>query len=175
MNKFWFLFLNVVISSNLLFVLLCPICFKPISLIFYSIERCFVSDADISGFGVFLISGLFTCLLFWGFKVLIFILLSHCKCKDSYMGQFFERMKNDGKYMLKVFWFALLSDIFCILIIPAYIDSIVSFFFDEKGITSFSFSASIVLGGGVTLSYVSLMIWIKISRIFKKIFKSDFS
>ena len=82
------------------------------------------------------------------------------------MGQFFERMKNDGKYMLKVFWFALLSDIFCILIIPAYIDSIVSFFFDEKGITSFSFSASIVLGGGVTLSYVSLMIWIKIIQPF---------
>ena len=166
MNKFWFLFFNVVISSNLLFWILGSICIELSAGIFYTIERCFVSDADISGFGIFLISCLFTCLLFLGFKVLIFILLSHCKCKDSYMGQFFERMKNDGKYMLKVFWFALLSDIFCILIIPAYIDSIVSFFFDEKGITSFSFSASIVLGGGVTLSYVSLMIWIKIIQPF---------
>ena len=87
------------------------------------------------------------------------------------MGLLFERMKNDGKYMLKVFLLALLSDIFFIVIIPFFIDVIA----DEKGTFVRVIASSILLGGGVTLSYVSLMIWIKISRIFKKIFKSDFS
>lgn len=159
MNKFQFFLLNFLISSNLLF---------KISLLFliYIILSIYPFKYDGEPFGLAIWIALFFVLFVWIFKILIFILLSQVKHKDTYMGQFFERIQNNGKYKFKVILYALLCDFLCLFIIPTCLciikkTSIVDLlFFDILG--------SVFLGGGITLSYLSLILWFKITGIFVK-------
>ena len=113
-------------------------------------------------FGLAIWISLFFVFFVWIFKVLIFIILSQIKHKDTYMSQFFERIKNERKYKFKVVLYALLSDFLCIFIIPVCLciikkTSIVDLLF-------FNILGSLLWGGGVTLSYLSLIIWFKIKK-----------
>ena len=65
-------------------------------------------------FGLAIWISLFFVFFVWIFKVLIFIILSQIKHKDTYMAQFFEKIKNEQKYKFKVVLYALLSDFLCI-------------------------------------------------------------
>ena len=159
MNRFQFFLLNFLISSNLLF---------KISLLFliYIIISIYPFKYDGEPFGLAIWIALFFVLFVWIFKILIFILLSQVKRKDTYMGQFFERIKNNCKYKFKVILYALLCDFLCLFIIPtclciikktAVVDLL---FFDILG--------SVFWGGGITLSYVSLILWFKIKEKLSK-------
>lgn len=82
------------------------------------------------------------------------------------MEQFFERIKNERKYKFKIVLYALLSDFLCIFIIPVCLciikkNSIVDLLF-------FNILGSVLWGGGVTLSYLSLIIWFKIRNLINK-------
>ena len=155
MNKASFILFNLLISSNLLFVFLL-LTFLYIFLMFYSLIN------GLEPFGLAIWISLFFVFFVWIFKVLIFIILSQIKHKDTYMSQFFERIKNERKYKFKVVLYALLSDFLCIFIIPVCLciikkTSIVDLLF-------FNILGSLLWGGGVTLSYLSLIIWYKIKK-----------
>ena len=159
MNKFLFLLFNFLISSNLLFETLLYGFFYTI----YLIYRC---NKNIEPLGLIVYYFLAFSVLVWIFKVLIFIILSQIKHKDTYMEQFFERIKNERKYKFKIVLYALLSDFLCIFIIPVCLciikkTSIVDLLF-------FNILGSVLWGGGVTLSYLSLIIWYKISKKLSK-------
>ena len=159
MNKASFILFNLLISSNLLFVFLL-LTFLYIFLMFYSLIN------GLEPFGLAIWISLFFVFFVWIFKVLIFIILSQIKHKDTYMAQFFERIKNERKYKFKVVLYALLSDFLCIFIIPVCLciikkTSIVDLLF-------FNILGSLLWGGGVTLSYLSLIIWFKIRNLINK-------
>ena len=159
MNKFLFLLFNFLISSNLLFETLLYGFLYTI----YLIYRC---NKNIEPLGLIVYYFLAFSVLVWIFKVLIFIILSQIKHKDTYMEQFFERIKNERKYKFKIVLYALLSDFLCIFIIPVCLciikkTSIVDLLF-------FNILGSVLWGGGVTLSYLSLIIWYKISKKLSK-------
>ena len=159
MNKASFILFNLLISSNLLFVFLL-LTFLYIFLMFYSLIN------GLEPFGLAIWISLFFVFFVWIFKVLIFIILSQIKHKDTYMSQFFERIKNERKYKFKVVLYALLSDFLCIFIIPVCLciikkTSIVDLLF-------FNILGSLLWGGGVTLSYLSLIIWFKIRNLINK-------
>ncbi len=159
MNKASFILFNLLISSNLLFVFLLVTIFY-IFLMFYSLIN------GLEPFGLAIWISLFFVFFVWIFKVLIFIILSQIKHKDAYMTQFFERIKNERKYKFKVVLYALLSDFLCIFIIPVCLciikkTSIVDLLF-------FNILGSLLWGGGVTLSYLSLIIWFKIRNLINK-------
>ena len=111
MNKVSFILFNLLISSNLLFVFLLVTIFY-VFLVFYSLIN------GLEPFGLAIWISLFFVFFVWIFKVLIFIILSQIKHKDTYMAQFFERIKNERKYKFKIVLYALLSDFLCIFIIP---------------------------------------------------------
>ena len=102
MNKILFLLFNFLISSNLFFKLL----FYVFIFTFYIIYH---NDHNIDPFGIFLSCSILFVFFVWIFKILIFIVLSQIKHKDTYMEQFFERIKNERKYKCKVVLYALLS------------------------------------------------------------------
>ena len=159
MNKFLFFLFNFLISSNLLFETLLYGFLYTI----YLIYRC---NKNIEPLGLIVYYFLAFSVLVWIFKVLIFIILSQIKHKDTYMEQFFERIKNERKYKFKIVLYALLSDFLCIFIIPVCLciikkTSIVDLLF-------FNILGSVLWGGGVTLSYLSLIIWYKISKKLSK-------
>ena len=159
MNQASFILFNLLISSNLLFGFLL-LTFLYIFLMFYSLIN------GLEPFGLAIWISLFFVFFVWIFKILIFILLSQIKRKNTYMAQFFEKIKNDKKYKFKVVLYAILCDFLCIFIIPICIciikkTSIVDLlFFDILG--------SVFWGGGVTLSYLSLIIWFKIRNLMNK-------
>ena len=159
MNKILFLLFNFLISSNLLFETLLYGFLYTI----YLIYRC---NKNIEPLGLIVYYFLAFSVLVWIFKVLIFIILSQIKHKDTYMEQFFERIKNERKYKFKVILSAILCDFLCVFIIPICLciikkTSIVDLlFFDILG--------SVFWGGGVTLSYLSLIIWFKINKKLSK-------
>ena len=155
MNKFLFLLFNFLISSNLLFETL-------LYGFLYTIYLIYRSNKSIEPLGLMVFYFLAFSILVWIFKILIFILLSQIKCKNTYMGQFFEKIKNDKKYKFKIVLYALLSDFLYIFIIPVCLciikkTSIVDLLF-------FNILGSVLWGGGVTLSYLSLIIWFKINK-----------
>ena len=155
MNKFLFLLFNFLVSSNLLFKLL-------LYVFIYAIYLIYRNNKNIEPLGLFVFYCLIFFLLVWIFKILIFILLSQVKYKDTYMRQFFERIKNNGKYKFKVILYALLCDFLCIFIIPTCLciiekTSIVDLLF-------FEILGSVFWGGGITLSYLSLIVWFKIKE-----------
>ena len=159
MNKASFILFNLLISSNLLFDFLL-LTFLSVFLVFYSLIN------GLEPFGLAIWISLFFVFFVWIFKVLIFIILSQIKHKDTYMAQFFERIKNERKYKFKIVLYALLSDFLCIFIIPVCLciikkTSIVDLLF-------FNILGSVLWGGGVTLSYLSLIIWYKISKKLSK-------
>ena len=155
MNKFLFFLLNFLISSNLLFETL-------LYVFLYTIYLIYRSNKNIEPLGLMVFYFFAFSILVWIFKILIFILLSQIKRKNTYMGQFFEKIKNDKKYKFKVILSAILCDFLCVFIIPICLciikkTSIVDLlFFDILG--------SVFWGGGVTLSYLSLIIWFKINK-----------
>ena len=142
MNKILFLLFNFLISSNLFFKLL----FYVFIFTFYIIYH---NDHNIDPFGIFLSCSILFVFFVWIFKILIFIVLSQIKHKDTYMEQFFERIKNERKYKCKVVLYALLSDFLCIFLTPI----IESFIFNI-----FSNNSS---------EYLSLIVWFKISKHIK--------
>ena len=155
MNKFLFLLFNFLISSNLLFETL-------LYGFLYTIYLIYRSNKSIEPLGLMVFYFLAFSVLVWIFKILIFILLSQIKRKNTYMGQFFEKIKNDKKYKFKIVLYALLSDFLYIFIIPVCLciikkTSIVDLLF-------FNILGSVLWGGGVTLSYLSLIIWFKIKK-----------
>ena len=159
MNKFLFLLFNFLISSNLLFETL-------LYGFLYTIYLIYRSNKSIEPLGLMVFYFLAFSVLVWIFKILIFILLSQIKRKNTYMGQFFEKIKNDKKYKFKIVLYALLSDFLCIFIIPVCLciikkTSIVDLLF-------FNILGSLLWGGGVTLSYLSLIIWFKIRNLINK-------
>lgn len=159
MNKFLFLLFNFLVSSNLLFETLLYGFLYTI----YLIYRC---NKNIEPLGLIVYYFLAFSVLVWIFKVLIFIILSQIKHKDTYMEQFFERIKNERKYKFKIVLYALLSDFLCIFIIPVCLciikkTSIVDLLF-------FNILGSVLWGGGVTLSYLSLIIWYKVNKKLSK-------
>ena len=159
MNKFLFLLFNFLISSNLLFETL-------LYGFLYTIYLIYRSNKSIEPLGLMVFYFLAYSILVWIFKILIFILLSQIKRKNTYMGQFFEKIKNDKKYKYKIVLYALLSDFLCIFIIPVCLciikkTSIVDLLF-------FNILGSVLWGGGVTLSYLSLIIWFKIINLINK-------
>ena len=84
------------------------------------------------------------------------------------MTQFFERIKNERKYKFKVVLYALLSDFLCIFLTPIMETFIFNIFPDNSSTYRDFFFSNIVSfflwGGGVTLSYLSLIIWFKIRK-----------
>ena len=159
MNKFLFLLFNFLISSNLLFETL-------LYGFLYTIYLIYRSNKSIEPLGLMVFYFLAFSVLVWIFKILIFILLSQIKRKNTYMGQFFEKIKNDKKYKFKIVLYALLSDFLYIFIIPVCLciikkTSIVDLLF-------FNILGSVLWGGGVTLSYLSLIIWFKIINLINK-------
>ena len=159
MNKFLFLLFNFLISSNLLFETL-------LYGFLYTIYLIYRSNKSIEPLGLMVFYFLAFSVLVWIFKILIFILLSQIKRKNTYMGQFFEKIKNDKKYKFKIVLYALLSDFLYIFIIPVCLciikkTSIVDLLF-------FNILGSVLWGGGVTLSYLSLIIWFKIRNLINK-------
>ena len=159
MNKFLFLLFNFLISSNLLFETL-------LYGFLYTIYLIYRSNKSIEPLGLMVFYFLAFSVLVWIFKILIFILLSQIKRKNTYMGQFFEKIKNDKKYKFKIVLYALLSDFLYIFIIPVCLciikkTSIVDLLF-------FNILGSLLWGGGVTLSYLSLIIWFKIRNLINK-------
>ena len=159
MNKFLFLLFNFLISSNLLFETL-------LYGFLYTIYLIYRSNKSIEPLGLMVFYFLAFSVLVWIFKILIFILLSQIKRKNTYMGQFFEKIKNDKKYKFKIVLYALLSDFLYIFIIPVCLciikkTSIVDLLF-------FNILGSVLWGGGVTLSYLSLIIWYKVNKKLSK-------
>ena len=165
MNKILFLLFNFLISSNLLFKLL----FYVFIFTFYIIYH---NDHNIEPFNIFLSCSILFVFFVWIFKVLIFIILSQIKHKDTYMAQFFERIKNERKYKFKIVLYALLSDFLCIFLTPI----IETFIFNIFPNNSYEYidcflsniAAFILWGGGVTLSYLSLIVWFKITNSLNK-------
>ena len=165
MNKASFILFNLLISSNLLFVFLL-LTFFYIFLIFYSLIN------GLEPFGLAIWISLFFVFFVWIFKVLIFIILSQIKHKDTNMAQFFERIKNERKYKFKIVLYALLSDFLCIFLTPI----IETFIFNIFPNNSYEYidcflsniAAFILWGGGVTLSYLSLIVWFKITNLMNK-------
>ena len=165
MNKASFILFNLLISSNLLFVFLL-LTFFYIFLIFYSLIN------GLEPFGLAIWISLFFVFFVWIFKVLIFIILSQIKHKDTNMAQFFERIKNERKYKFKIVLYALLSDFLCIFLTPI----IETFIFNIFPNNSYEYidcflsniAAFILWGGGVTLSYLSLIVWFKITNSLNK-------
>ena len=119
-------------------------------------------------FGLAIWISLFFVFFVWIFKVFIFIILSQIKHKDTYMAQFFERIKNERKYKFKVVLYALLSDFLCIFLTPIIETFIFNIFPNNSSEYIDCFLSNIVAfilwGGGVTLSYLSLIIWFKIRK-----------
>ena len=162
MNKILFLLFNFLISSNLLFKLL----FYVFIFTFYIIYH---NDHNIDPFSIFLSCSILFVFFVWIFKVLIFIILSQIKHKDTYMAQFFERIKNERKYKFKVVLYALLSDFLCIFLTPIMYTFIFSNNSSEYINCFLSIIAAFVLwGGGVTLSYLSLIVWLSITKKYNK-------
>ena len=162
MNKILFLLFNFLISSNLLFKLL----FYVFIFIFYIIYH---NDHNIEPFGIFLSCSISFVFFVWIFKVSIFIILSQIKHKDTYITQFFEKIKNERKYKFKVVLYALLSDFLCIFLTPIMYTFIFSNNSSEYINCFLSIIAAFVLwGGGVTLSYLSLIVWFSITQKYNK-------
>ena len=165
MNKASFILFNLLISSNLLFVFLL-LTFFYIFLIFYSLIN------GLEPFGLAIWISLFFVFFVWIFKVLIFIILSQIKHKDTNMAQFFERIKNERKYKFKIVLYALLSDFLCIFLTPIIETFIFNIFPNNSSdyIDCFlsNTAAFILWGGGVTLSYLSLIVWFKITNLMNK-------
>lgn len=161
MNKVSFILFNLLISSNLLFGFLL-LTFLYVFLVFYSLIN------GLEPFGLAIWISLFFVFFVWIFKILIFIILSQIKHKDTYMTQFFERIKNERKYKFKVVLYALLSDFLCIFLTPIMETFIFNIFPDNSSTYRDFFFSNIVSfflwGGGVTLSYLSLIIWFKIRK-----------
>ena len=161
MNKILFLLFNFLISSNLFFKLL----FYVFIFTFYIIYH---NDHNIDPFGIFLSCSILFVFFVWIFKILIFIVLSQIKHKDTYMEQFFERIKNERKYKCKVVLYALLSDFLCIFLTPIIESFIFNIFSNNSSEYIDCFLSNIVAfilwGGGITLSYLSLIVWFKISK-----------
>ena len=85
------------------------------------------------------------------------------------MAQFFERIKNERKYKFKVVLYALLSDFLCIFLTPIMYTFIFSNNSSEYINCFLSIIAAFVLwGGGVTLSYLSLIVWFSITKKYNK-------
>ena len=165
MNKFLFLLFNFLISSNLLFETL-------LYGFLYTIYLIYRSNKSIEPLGLMVFYFLAFSVLVWIFKILIFILLSQIKRKNTYMGQFFEKIKNDKKYKFKVVLYALLSDFLCIFLTPIIETFIFNIFPNNSSEYIDCFLSNIVAfvlwGGGVTLSYLSLIIWFKIRNLMNK-------
>ena len=165
MNKFLFFVLNFLISSNLLF---------GISLLFleYIILSIYPFKYDGEPFGLAIWIALFFILFVWFFKILIFILLSQLNRKDTYMGQFFERIKNVRQYKYKVVVYAWLSDFLGLFLAPMIQKFVFSIFTDNSSTYKAFFLSNIVSfflwGGGVTLGYLSLIIWYQINKNLSK-------
>ena len=165
MNKILFLLFNFLISSNLLFETLLYGFLYTI----YLIYRC---NKNIEPLGLIVYYFLAFSVLVWIFKVLIFIILSQIKHKDTYMEQFFERIKNERKYKFKIVLYALLSDFLCIFLTPIIESFIFNIFSNNSSeyIDCFlsNIAAFVLWGGGVTLSYLSLIIWYKVNKKLSK-------
>ena len=165
MNKFLFLLFNFLISSNLLFETL-------LYGFLYTIYLIYRSNINIEPLGLMVFYFLAFSILVWIFKILIFILLSQIKRKNTYMAQFFEKIKNDKKYKFKVVLYALLSDFLCIFLTPIIETFIFNIFPNNSSEYIDCFLSNIVAfvlwGGGVTLSYLSLIIWFKIRNLMNK-------
>ena len=165
MNKFLFLLFNFLISSNLLFETL-------LYGFLYTIYLIYRSNKNIEPLGLMVFYFLAFSILVWIFKILIFILLSQIKRKNTYMAQFFEKIKNDKKYKFKVVLYALLSDFLCIFLTPIIETFIFNIFPNNSSEYIDCFLSNIVAfvlwGGGVTLSYLSLIIWFKIRNLMNK-------
>ena len=88
------------------------------------------------------------------------------------MAQFFEKIKNEQKYKFKVVLYALLSDFLCIFLTPIIQTFIFNIFSNNSSEYIDCFLSNIVAfvlwGGGVTLSYLSLIIWFKIRKLMNK-------
>ena len=84
------------------------------------------------------------------------------------MEQFFERIKNERKYKFKIVLYALLSDFLCIFLTPIIESFIFNIFSNNSSEYIDCFLSNIVAfilwGGGITLSYLSLIVWFKISK-----------
>ena len=84
------------------------------------------------------------------------------------MGQFFEKIKNEKPYKYKVILYALLCDFFCLFIIPISLYIISNLFINNTNsivnLLLFDIAGSLFWGGGVTLSYLSLIIWLKFNK-----------
>ena len=165
MNQASFILFNLLISSNLLFVFLL-LTFFYIFLMFYSLIN------GLEPFGLAIWISLFFVFFVWIFKVLIFIILSQIKHKDTYMAQFFEKIKNEQKYKFKVVLYALLSDFLCIFLTPIIETFIFNIFPNNSSEYIDCFLSNIVAfvlwGGGVFICYLSLIIWFKIRNLMNK-------
>lgn len=168
MNKPLFLFLNFLISSNLLFKILF-FTFAIIFLLFLFVYEKKFTLVDGAPFGIVIWAGVFAILVNWIFKVLIFILLFQYKLMNTYMGQFFEKIKKEKTFKYKIILCALLCDIFCLIIMPIVFYMIYNLFLNNNISIGNLFLSDIlcfiICGGGVTLSYLSLIIWLEFNKI----------
>lgn len=96
--------------------------------------------------------------LYYLLKIIILPLISGF-CKNDYISSFFERIKYEKRYRNKVILLAILLDS-VILLILLY-DTL---FFDIKEFTNAFFISYLISGGGLLLSYLSLIVWLKFKK-----------
>ncbi len=95
-------------------------------------------------------------LLYYVSKLFIFPLIYKFSKNNQYIGNFFEKIKKQKSFRYKVLLFSVLADIILIL---AFLAS--SFLTDIKDfLQAFGFYF-LIGGGGVFISYLSLIVWFK--------------
>ena len=161
MNKRLFLLLNLAISSNLLFIVLFFIVYYSI-LCAYSLKP----DGEPLGMAVYII--FFFMIFVWLSKVSIFIILAHKGKQNSYISQFFDRIKFEKNFRYKILLIAILCDYLFHRIVPAVLNfagyilkdlsSVCSHMADSYGLL---FPAWL---GGVFVCYLSLVVWFWITK-----------
>ena len=166
MNKRLFLLLNLAISSNLLFIVLFFIVYYSI-LCAYSLKP----DGEPLGMAVYII--FFFMIFVWLSKVSIFIILAHKGKQNSYISQFFDKIKFEKNFRYKILLLAILCDYLFHRIVPAVLNfagyilkdlnSVCSHMADSYGLL---FPAWL---GGVFVCYLSLVVWFWITKRLGKV------
>ncbi len=162
MNKFGFLFLNFVLSSN---ILKYPLFFFVFLIIGTDHPYLFKFFPDNFFFSALIVFGipLLVLVSYILFKIFIFIILYEKTKKDSYLYKFFERFKNDDDFQENVLIKAMFSDImfFIVEALVLYLINLKADSLYSKTILDFIGATALVCilcGTGIFLSYFSLSV-----------------
>ncbi len=151
-----FILLNLLLtpaSSILLFYLI---------VLFIAFEE-YSNDTFILGDNLFVVILLCLLFLFFIFKLCIFPLIYILNKNNSSIHNFLKKITLEKSFRNRVLFFACITDIIVILLF-----SLETLFYSIKDFP-FAFIFHSIIGlGGVTLSYLSLIIWYKINKKLSK-------